>query len=48
MLGTPPRSIRAVLIYLNHAIPYRRAIWHTCVILGAAGHYGAVLVGLIL
>ncbi len=37
-----------VLIYLNHALPYRRAIWHACVLLGAAGHYGAVLVGLVL
>ncbi|MEQ1619252.1 MAG: hemolysin III family protein [Terricaulis sp.] len=37
-----------VLLYLNHAIPYRRAIWHACVILGAAGHYAAVLLGLVL
>jgi hemolysin III len=37
-----------VLLYLNHAIPFRRALWHVCVILGAAGHYGAVLVGLVL
>jgi hemolysin III len=37
-----------VLLYLNHAIPYRRALWHACVIVGAAGHYGAVLVGLVL
>ncbi|MBL8531828.1 MAG: hemolysin III family protein [Hyphomonadaceae bacterium] len=37
-----------VLLYLNHAIPYRRAIWHACVIIGAAGHYGAVLYGLVL
>lgn len=37
-----------VLIYLNHAIPFRRAIWHACVILGAAGHYGAMFVGLVL
>lgn len=37
-----------VLLYLNHAIPFRRALWHACVILGAAGHYGAVLVGLVL
>jgi hemolysin III len=36
-----------VLLYLNHAIPFRRAIWHACVILGAAGHYAAVLVGLV-
>lgn len=37
-----------VLLYLNHAIPFRRALWHGCVILGAAGHYAAVLVGLVL
>lgn len=37
-----------VLLYLNHALPYRRAIWHTCVIVGAAGHYAAVLCGLVL
>jgi hemolysin III len=37
-----------VLLYLNHAIPFRRALWHACVIIGAAGHYGAVLVGLVL
>ena len=37
-----------VLLYLNHAIPYRRALWHACVIIGAAGHYGAVFVGLVM
>ncbi len=37
-----------VLLYLNHALPFRRAIWHACVVLGAAGHYAAVLVGLVL
>jgi hemolysin III len=37
-----------VLLYLNHALPFRRALWHACVILGAAGHYGAVFVGLVL
>lgn len=37
-----------VLIYLNHALPFRRALWHACVIIGAAGHYGAVLIGLVL
>ncbi len=37
-----------VLLYLNRAIPFRRALWHACVIIGAAGHYGAVLVGLVL
>ena len=37
-----------VLLYLNHALPFRRALWHACVIIGAAGHYGAVLYGLVL
>jgi len=37
-----------VLLYLNHAIPFRRALWHACVIIGAAGHYGAVMIGLVL
>lgn len=37
-----------MLLYLNHAIPFRRALWHACVILGAAGHYAAVLFGLVL
>lgn len=37
-----------VLLYLNHALPYRRALWHACVVIGAAGHFGAVLVGLVL
>jgi len=37
-----------VVLYLNHALPYRRALWHACVILGAAGHYAAVLLGLVL
>lgn len=37
-----------VFIYLNHQIPFRRAIWHTAVVLGAAGHYGAVLYGIVL
>ena len=37
-----------VALYLNHALPFRRAIWHACVVLGAAGHYAAVLLGLVL
>ena len=37
-----------VLLYLNHALPFRRALWHACVIVGAATHYGAVLIGLVL
>lgn len=31
-----------VLIYLNHKLPFRRATWHTLVVLAAAMHYGAV------
>ena len=37
-----------VLLYLNHALPFRRALWHACVVAGAATHYGAVLIGLVL
>jgi hemolysin III len=37
-----------VLLYLNHELPFRRALWHACVVLGAAGHYAAILVGLVL
>lgn len=37
-----------VLLYLNHALPFRRALWHGCVILGAAGHYAAMLVALVM
>lgn len=37
-----------VLLYLNHALPFRRALWHACVIIGAAGHYAAVMYGLVL
>jgi hemolysin III len=37
-----------VLIYLNHAAPFRRAIWHALVLAGASAHFGAVLVGLVL
>lgn len=37
-----------VLLYLNHALPFRRALWHACVVVGAATHYGAVLIGLVL
>lgn len=36
-----------VLIYLNHKIPFRRAIWHALVVVAAAGHYGAVMLGLV-
>ena len=37
-----------VLLYLNHALPYRRALWHACVVIGAAAHFSAVFVGLVL
>jgi hemolysin III len=37
-----------VLLYLNHALPYRRALWHACVVIGAASHYSAILIGLVL
>lgn len=37
-----------VLLYLNHTLPFRRALWHACVIIGAATHYSAVLIGLVL
>ncbi len=36
-----------VLLYLNHTLPFRRALWHACVIIGTAAHYGAVLYGLV-
>lgn len=37
-----------VLIYLNQKIPYRRAIWHGIVVVGAALHYTAILTGVVL
>lgn len=37
-----------VAIYLNHAIPYRRAIWHGMVVIAAATHYAAVFTGVVL
>jgi hemolysin III len=37
-----------VLVYLNHAIPFRRAIWHTFVVVAAATHYGAIVTGVVL
>lgn len=37
-----------VIVYLNHALPFRRAIWHAMVVLGAAAHYAAVLTGVVL
>lgn len=37
-----------ILVYLRHSLPYRRAIWHAIVLLGAGAHYGAVLTGVVL
>lgn len=37
-----------VLIYLNQKLPFRRAIWHGIVVLGAGLHYTAILTGLVL
>lgn len=31
-----------VLVYLNHKLPFRRAVWHALVVLAAGLHYGAV------
>jgi hemolysin III len=31
-----------VAIYLKHSIRFRRAIWHTFVVVGAALHFGAI------
>jgi hemolysin III len=33
-----------VLVYLNHNLPFRRAAWHTLVVIAAALHYGAMFV----
>ncbi len=33
-----------VLVYLNHAIPFRRAAWHTMVVVAAGLHYSAMFV----
>ena len=37
-----------VLIYLNHAAPFRRAIWHGMVLVGASVHFGALMIGVVL
>jgi hemolysin III len=37
-----------VLIYLNQKLPYRRAIWHGIVVIGAGLHYAAILTGVVL
>lgn len=36
-----------VIVYLNHALPFRRAIWHGMVVLAAASHFGAVFTGVV-
>jgi len=34
-------------IYLDHRARFRRAIWHTMVVAGAAAHYGALATGVV-
>lgn len=36
-----------VLIYLSHALPFRRAIWHSFVVVGAGLHFAAVAAGVV-
>jgi hemolysin III len=36
-----------VLVYLSHALPFRRAIWHGFVLVGAALHFAAVATGVV-
>jgi hemolysin III len=36
-----------VLIYLAHALPFRRAIWHGFVVVGAGLHFAAVATGVV-
>jgi len=36
-----------VLFYLNHKLPYRRAIWHSFVLVGAGLHFAAVAMGVV-
>ena len=33
------------LLFLRPTLPYRRAVWHTCVVTAAAAHYAAIFVG---
>jgi hemolysin III len=33
------------LVYLKESLPFRRAVWHTFVVIAAAIHYAAVFVG---
>jgi hemolysin III len=36
-----------VLFYLSHALPFRRAIWHGFVLVGAGLHFAAVATGVV-
>ncbi len=36
-----------VPLYLNHALPFRRAIWHGFVVVGAGLHFAAVAAGVV-
>lgn len=36
-----------VLFYLNHKLPFRRAIWHSFVLAGAGLHFAAVAIGVV-
>ena len=36
-----------VPLYLNHALPFRRAIWHGFVVVGAGLHFAAVAMGVV-
>ena len=36
------------LVFLNPRLPFRRAIWHSFVCGGAAIHFGAIAVGVVL
>lgn len=36
-----------VLFYLNHQLPFRRAIWHSFVVVGAGLHFAAVASGVV-
>lgn len=37
-----------VLVFHNHRLPFRRAIWHAFVVGGAAIHYAAIFTGVVL
>ena len=36
-----------VLFYLSHSLPFRRAIWHAFVIVGAGLHFAAIAAGVV-